>query len=223
MSNTVLIIGNSGTGKSTSIRTLPPEETFIINVLDKPLPFRGANKKYLKVTKDFPEGNCYASDKAHLILRAIESVDLHRPEIKYLVLDDFGYVIVNDFMSKALMKGYDKFNEMAVSAHRVLDRCRTLRSDLFCFIMMHTDMKEDGVIKPKTIGKMLDDKVVIEGMYTHVLHSIVADGEYNFLTNHDGVHMAKMPMDMFKDALVPNDLKMIADTMRDFYDADVPL
>lgn len=221
MSNTVLIIGNSGTGKSTSIRTLPSEETFIVNVLDKPLPFRGANKRYPKATKENPTGNYFASDKSPHILRAIESVDLNRPEIKYLVIDDFGYVITHDFMSKALVKGFDKFNELAVSSWSILDRLRRLRPDLTCFMMMHTDIKEDGIAKPKTIGKMLDDKVCIEGMFTHVLHSIVADGEYQFITNHDGQHMAKMPMDMFAKLLIPNDLKMVADTMREYYDGDV--
>lgn len=220
MSNAVLILGNSGTGKSTAIRTLPPEETFIINVLDKPLPFRGANKKYQRVSKELPTGNYYASDKSNLILRAIQSVNA-RPELKYLVVDDFGYVITHDFMSKALVKGFDKFAEMAVSAWTILDTMRNLRPDLTCFLMMHTDMKEDGIAKPKTIGKMLDEKVCIEGMFTHVLHSIVVDGEYQFITNHDGHHMAKMPMGMFKDLLIPNDLKAVADQMRAYYDEDV--
>ncbi len=222
MSNTVLVIGNSGTGKSTSIRTLPPEETFIINVLDKPLPFRGANKKYVRVTKDVPEGNYYATDKSNLILRAINAVN-GRPEIKYLIIDDFGYVITHEFMSKALVKGFDKFAEMAVSAWTILDAVRNLRSDLTCFVMMHTDTKEDGIAKPKTIGKMLDEKVCIEGMFTHVLHSIVLDGEYHFITNHDGHHMAKMPMGMFKTPMIDNDLKLVADTMKSYYDEDVPL
>lgn len=220
MSNTVLVIGNSGTGKSTAIRTLPPEETFIINVLDKPLPFRGTNHKYKRVSKDTPEGNYYATDKSNLILRAITAVD-SRTDIKFLVIDDFGYVITHEFMSKALVKGFDKFAEMAVSAWTILDAIRKLRRDLTCFIMMHTDTKEDGIAKPKTIGKMLDEKVCIEGMFTHVLHSVVLDGEYHFITNHDGHHMAKMPMGMFSTPMIPNDLKLVADTMSQYYDEDI--
>lgn len=222
MSNTVLILGNSGTGKSTSIRTLPPEETFIINVLDKPLPFRGANKKYKPVTKEAPEGNYFATDKTNHILRIINSANA-RPDIKYLIIDDFGYVITHEFMSKALVKGFDKFAEMAVNAWTVLDTIRNLRADLTCFMMMHTDTKEDGIAKPKTIGKMLDEKVCIEGMFTHVLHSTVMDGEYQFITNHDGHHMAKMPLGMFKDRMIPNDLKLVADTMRAYYNEDISL
>ena len=86
MSNTVLIIGNSGTGKSTAIRTLPSDETFIINVLDKPLPFRGANKRYIRLTKENSNGNYFSSDKSSHMLRAIENIDLNKPEIKYLVM-----------------------------------------------------------------------------------------------------------------------------------------
>lgn len=222
MSNTVLILGNSGTGKSTSIRTLPPEETFIVNVLDKPLPFRGANKKYIRVGKDVPNGNYYATDKTNLILRNVNWIN-SRPEIKYLVIDDFGYVITHEFMSKALIKGFDKFAEMAVNAWTILDTIRNLRPDLTCFLMMHTDMKEDGIAKPKTIGKMLDEKVCIEGMFTHVLHSVVLDGEYHFITNHDGSHMAKMPMGMFNERMIPNDLKLVSDTMRAYYDEDISI
>ncbi len=221
MSNAVLIIGNSGTGKSTAIRTLPPEETFIINILDKPLPFRGARKQYLLASEDNPSGNYATTDKSRAILAWIDAVNNRRPEIKYLVIDDFGYVITNDFMSRALMKGYDKFNEIAVSAWEVLNKVKALRSDLTCFITMHSDIKEDGMAKPKTIGKMLDEKVQVEGMFTHVLHSIMLDGEYQFITNHDGHHMAKMPMGMFKDLLIPNDLKLVADTMKSYYEEDI--
>lgn len=222
MSNAILIIGNSGTGKSTSIRTLPPEETFIINVLDKPLPFRGARNKYSVQTKE-KKGNCYSSNKSPNIIAAIDNIDKERKEIKYLVIDDFSYVITHDFMSKAMAKGFDKFNEIALSTYNILDKIKHVRNDLLIFIMMHSDVKEDGISKPKTIGRMLDDKVCIEGLFTHVLHSIVVDGEYKFITNHDGVHMAKMPMGMFDSLLVNNDLKMISDSINRYYDEDVTL
>lgn len=221
MSNAVLIIGNSGTGKSTAIRTLPPESTFILNVLNKPLPFRGANKMYITATKENPNGNYFATDKAATILSVIDKVDLHRPDIKYLVIDDVGYSITKDFMDKAMIKGYDKYNELAVNGWSIFNRLKTLRNDLTCFVMMHTDIKEDGIAKPKTIGRMLDEKVCIEGMFTHVLHSIVRDGEYLFITNHDGQHMAKMPMGMFADATIPNDLLLVADTIHQYYNEEL--
>ena len=106
MSNAILILGQSGAGKSTSIRNLPPEQTLIINVIGKPLPFRGAKSMYTKLSSDGLTGNYYASDDHHAIMRVIKLVHLKRPEIKYLVIDDFGYTLTNSFMRKASEKGF---------------------------------------------------------------------------------------------------------------------
>lgn len=224
MSQAVLIIGDSGTGKSTSIRTLPHEETFIINTIDKPLPFKGSSKLYKKVCEENPKGNYYSTDSSQEMLRYIDAINQRRPDIKYLIIDDFGYVITRDYMSRALIKGYDKFSEIASSAWNVLDKIKGLRPDLTVFVIMHSDIKDDGIARPKTIGKVLDDKVKIEGMYTHVLHSLIVDGKYCFLTQHDGQRTAKMPMDMFDSNIIPNDLKLVADAMSAYYnlDEDVP-
>lgn len=221
MSNAVLIIGQSGTGKSTSIRTLPPEETFIINVLDKPLPFRGSAKKYIAATKDHPEGNYFASDSSSTIIKILDSIDKNRPEIKYVVLDDFGYVMTQDFMSRAMQKGYDKYSEMAVSTWNVMNKVKSMRSDIISFVTMHADVKEDGISKPKTIGRMTDEKVCLEGMVTYVLHSVIVDGKYKFATNHNGSLMAKTPMEMFSKMLIDNDLKLVADAIKSYNDEDI--
>lgn len=220
MSNAVLIIGESGTGKSTSIRTLPSEQTFIINVLGKPLPFRGANKAYTKVDKE-GKGNTFTSDEHNKIKDAINYVNLKRPDIKYLVLDDFGYTISNDFMKKALINGFQKFTEIGRDAWEILKTVNEVREDLLCFVTMHSDVDMAGRSKPKTIGKLLDEKVCVEGMFTVVLHSIVSDGQYYFITNHDGSHMAKSPMGMFANNAIPNDLKMVSDTIHAYYNEDV--
>lgn len=217
MSNAVLIIGESGTGKSTSIRTLPPEQTFIINVLGKPLPFRGAKGKFKKVSTD-NEGNYFSSDNHDKIKDAINYVNLKRPDIKYLVIDDFGYTITNTFMREAKKPGYQKFTDLASDAWEILKTVNSLRDSLFSFLIMHSDTDQFGKSKPKTIGKLLDEKVCIEGMYTHVLHSIVKDRNYMFITNNDGAHMAKMPMGMFPSLLIPNDLKLVADAMTAYYE-----
>jgi len=220
MSNAVLILGESGTGKSTSIRTLPPEETFIINVLGKPLPFRGGKKMYRKVDAE-GKGNYFASDNHVRIKEAIEYVNSKRPDIKYLVIDDFGYTISNDFMRKALVNGFQKFTEIGRDAWELLKSVNEVRDDLLCFVTMHSDIDAAGRSKPKTIGKLLDEKVCVEGMFTVVLHSIVNDGQYYFVTNHDGSHMAKSPMGMFKENAVHNDLKLVADTIHAYYDEDI--
>ena len=222
MSNAILIIGESGTGKSTSIRTLPPEETFIINVLGKPLPFRGSNKKYVKVNAS-GVGNYFASDNHQKIKDAITYVNNTRPDIKYVVIDDFGYTITNSFMRKALIKGFEKFTEMARDAWEILNAVKEMRDDLTCFITMHSDIDAHGKSKPKTLGKLLDEKICVEGMFTTVLHSIVVDGQYYFVTNHDGAHMAKTSIDMFQTNRIPNDLKLVADTIHNYNNEDVPL
>lgn len=221
MSNNVLIIGESGTGKSTSIRTLPPNETFLINIINKPLPFKGSNKSYTPLSSDGVSGNYYASDDHSKIMRAINLVNYKRPETKYLVIDDMGYTMTNDLMKSALVKGYDKFTILAKDAWEIMKSINETRSDLLCFLIMHSDIDQQGKSKPKTIGKMLDEKVCIEGMFSICLHSVVNDGQYFFITNNNNVHMAKSPMGMFDALLIPNDLMMVADKINSYLNEDI--
>lgn len=217
MGNSVLILGNSGTGKSTAVRTLPPEETFIINVVGKMLPFKGASKKYKEANKENPTGNYFVTDKQATIGALLEKINNNRPEIKYLVIDDWNYALTSDFMGSALQKGYEKFSVLALNAWSVLEKIKNLRDDLIVFIMMHTDIKDDGMAKPRTIGKMLDEKVCIEGLFTNILHSHVVDGEYFFITNHDGHHLAKTPLGMFNEKKISNDLLLVANTLNAYF------
>lgn len=208
MSNTTLIIGESGTGKSSSLRNLNPETTFIINVLDKPLPFRRSKHKYNKEAKNY-----FSSDNYAQILQYIEAIDLRRPDIQVLVIDDFQYIMANEFMMRALEKGFDKFSEMANHAWAVVKRLSLTRDDLYCFVLSHSDSDNAGRIKCKTIGKMLDEKITLEGMFTSVLHTQVIDGNYQFLTQFNGTHIAKSPMGMFPSALIGNDLHQVLELM----------
>lgn len=223
MSKAILVIGESGSGKSTSIRTLPEEETFIINVIGKTLPFKGANKKYIKIAPDGATGNTYQSDNHAHIMKVINLINNKRLDVKYLVIDDFGYSITSDFMKKALVKGYDKFSELAHSAWEVLSLITNLRDDLFVFVMMHSDTDGSGRSKPKTIGKMLDERVCIEGMFSICLHSFCTDGQYCFLTNNHGNLMAKSPMDMFNHLTIPNDLKLVVDHVNAYLNEDIEI
>lgn len=220
MSNTALILGESGSGKSTAVRTLPPEETFILNVLGKPLPFKGSKKKYTHLSADGIEGNYYANDDIIQILRLIKLLNTKRLDIKYLVIDDFGYTITNSFMRKALQKGFDKFSEIGLNTFNILDAVQTLRDDLFCFVMMHTEIDAHGKYKPKTVGKMIDQHVVIEGKFTYVYHALTNDGQYRFLTNNDGQHMAKTPMGLHEDLFIDNDLMMIVNEIKFYNEED---
>jgi hypothetical protein len=214
MSNSILILGESGCGKSTSIRTLPPKETMIINVIGKPLPFRGAKTQYTKITES--GGNYYSSDNPASIIKLINGINEKRLDIKYLVIDDFGYTITNSFMRKASQRGYDKYNDIGREAFDILEVIGTLREDLYIFVMMHTEIDNQGRYKPKTVGKMIDQYICIEGKFTYVFHALVSEGKYEFLTNNDGQHMAKTPMGMFDKLFIENDLLYIVNKMKEY-------
>lgn len=216
MSKSILILGESGTGKSSAIRTLDPSETMIINVVGKPLPFRGANSKYVRLSQDGSEGNYYSSDEHLAIMRVIKLVNSKRLDIKNLIIDDFGYTITNSFMRKATQTGYQKYTELGLDAFNVLDTIGKLRDDLFCFVMMHTEIDQQGRYKPKTVGKMIDQHICIEGKFSYVYHALVSEGNYRFLTNNDGQYMAKTPMGMHDELFIDNDLKLITEKINEY-------
>jgi len=209
MSNTTLIIGESGSGKSTSLRNLSPSETFIINVLDKPLPFRGFKKNYIRATQQNPMGNYASTDNHDDIIKKILYINARRFDIKILVIDDFQYTMCNEFMSRATEKGFEKFTQIGQHAWKLIMTLTKLRDDLNCYVLSHSDLDDNGKLKCKTIGKLLDDKVTLEGMFTVVLHTMMMDGRYLFLTQNDGTRIAKSPMGMFEDKHIDNDLEYV--------------
>lgn len=211
MANITLIIGESGTGKSTSIRTLDPKETFIINVLDKPLPFKGGKKNYVAKV------NYSATDNYEKILACIRYINTKMPEIKNIIIDDFQYILANEFMRRARENGYGKFTEIAQHAWSVISESASCRDDLYFFFLSHSDTDQFGKSRCKTIGKMLDDKVCVEGMFTVVLHSMVEDGQYMFLTQNNGQYLAKSPMGLFPTLLIDNNLEEIKEAMLAYY------
>lgn len=217
MSKSVLIIGQSGTGKSTSIRNLNPEETFIINVLNKPLPFRGYAKNYVKENSESKKMNMAVTDNPKKIIDFINAINERRSEIKTLIIDDFQYVMSNEFMREALTKGYDKFSLIAKNAWEIIRTLDETRDDLVCFVLSHSELDDTGKIKCKTIGKMLDDKICLEGMFTIVLHSLINEGEYKFLTQHKQNYLAKSPMGMFENIIIDNDLLIIKNKIDEYY------
>lgn len=219
MSNTSLIIGESGTGKSSSIRKLDPKETFIINVLNKPLPFKGYKQNY-KVLNEKGQGNYCASDDYLKIIKIIKYVNEKRPEIKNLIIDDWQYTMCNEFMRRASENGFAKFTEIGQHAWSIIKALTDCRDDLYCFVLSHSDSDANGKVKCKSIGKMLDEKITIEGMFTVVLHTQVIDGHYRFLTQFDGTHLAKSPDGMFDDQYLPNDLAFVKQKMLQYAEDD---
>lgn len=226
MSNTVLIIGQSGSGKSTSLRNLDSKTTFVINVLDKPLPFRGFKKNYtaLKPVRNEQgertgeySGNYFASDDWDAIIKCIDAINKGRPDITTIVIDDWQYILANEFMNSVSIKGYEKFSLMANHAWATIGACIATRANLTCFILAHSDTDINGRAKCKTIGKLLDDKITIEGMFTTVLHARVLDGQYLFQTQSDNDHLAKSPMGMFAELFIPNDLAIVKNAIETYF------
>lgn len=220
MSNTVLVIGESGTGKSTSISSLQPKETFIINVLDKPLPFKGYKKNYERIDKDCENGNYYATDNYELIVRLIKKINEKRSDIKNIIIDDWQYVMANEFMNRATERGFDKFTEIAQHAWLIVNELSKCREDINCFVLCHSELDQAGKFKCKTIGKMLDEKITVEGMFTVVLHTKVLEGKYLFLTQNDGLHISKSPQGMFEDKYIKNDLLFVKESMLSYYNEE---
>jgi hypothetical protein len=215
MATNILVIGESGTGKSTSIINLNPNDTFIINVLDKPLPFKGFRKKYIPFSKENPKGNYYATDDYSKIIRIIDGINRERPEIKNIIIDDFQYLMCNEYMTTN-SRGYDKFESIGKNVWGLVKYTANQREDLSVFYLSHSKV-EDGKSKPKTIGKMIDNTVVLEGMFTIVLHSLIQLDNYKFLTQNDGSYMAKSPLGMFEDKYIDNDLFLVKNKINEYF------
>ena len=212
MSNTVLVIGQSGSGKSTSLRNLDPKSTFIISVLDKPLPFKGYKKNYNEENKNY-----FCTDDYRKVITFIKAVNERRPEITTLVIDDAHFIMANEFMHRACEKGFDRFSEIAQHMWMVMCEITTTRDNLTCFVLSHSEIDGNGISKPKTVGKMLDDKITLEAMVTVCLHTKVNDGEYKFLTQNDGSHVCKSPLGLFDESLIDNDLQIVKEKIESYF------
>lgn len=224
MSNAILVIGESGSGKSTAIRALPPEKTFIVNCLGKPLPFQGWKGKYQPLGED-GKGNYLSTDKTVTIVKTLEFISEKRPDIEYVIIDDYIYTMVNEFMRRANEKTYDKFTDIGQKAWMLVEKAKSLRDNLNVAVLTHVEdnMDATGVKKQKakTVGKLVDNIVNLEGMFTVVLYTDVEEkdgkNEYGFLTQTDGRNTCKSPDGMFKDKKIPNDLKVVFDQIEKYY------
>lgn len=222
MAQSVLIIAESGSGKSTSIETLNPAETFIINVANKPLPFKGWKTKYKLWSKDNPSGNLYSKPDADSIVACLRYVSEKRSEIKCIVIDDFQYMSGFEYMEKALEKGYDKFTKMASNLSKVATLPKDLRDDLIVFFLTHaeesTDIEGNRKLKAKTIGKMIDNVLTLEGLFSIVLFGKVKKDKelgvkYVFETQNNGENTCKSPRGMFDTLEIPNDLAYVKEAI----------
>lgn len=198
----VLILGESGTGKTFSVKGFDPSEVKILSVHKPILPFRG---KY-DVTKT-PTGDD--------IIR-----ELHNTDKKNIVIDDFQYILGLPMMKRVGEKGWDKFNEIQQPYADVLDEINNLPDDVIVYLMSHVETNDDGKVKIKTIGKALDKYITIEGLFMLVFGTSVIDQHYFFTTQNNGNNTVKTPDGMFSDMYIPNDLKYVEDKIRNYYYMD---
>ena len=196
----VLIMGESGSGKSTSIRNFDPDEVGIFNVASKPLPFRKKMKKANHATYQ-------------MILQA-----LAKPKLKCYVIDDSQYLLAFDLFDHAQEKGYDKFTIMAQNFYTlikfVIDHTPP---DVIVYFLHHVESDGNGKIKAKTVGKMLDEKLTVEGLFSIVLLCVSDGDRHYFVTQSDGTSTAKSPMEMFPPE-IDNDLKLVDNAIREYYE-----
>lgn len=212
MSISTVILGKSGTGKSTSLRNFDPATTMLIQVIRKPLPFRATGWSYYDKENN-PTGNIFVTEKWDSIILL-----MRKTQRKVIVVDDFQYLLANEFMRRTDERGYDKFTDIAKHAWEVMMAASDLPPDVRVYLLSHIEENEaTGAMKMKTIGKMLDEKITPEGLVTIVLRTTVEDGKYLFVTRNNGMDTTKSPMGLFDADKIENDLKAADDAIADYY------
>ena len=197
----VLILGESGTGKSASLRNFKKGEVAVINVAGKPLPFR--SELGMIVTDRYPE-----------IVKALKGM-----KTPSAVVDDAQYLLANEFMRRSGEVGFQKFTDIAKNYWSLIAETfsKELPPDKMVYFLSHIERDQNGNEKVKTIGKLLDEKITVEGLFTIVLKTHVEDGKYTFFTQNSGTDTVKSPIGMFADLQIDNDLKMVDNVIRDYY------
>lgn len=200
MATITLILGESGTGKSTSLRNFKSDEVALVNIAAKPLPFK-AKFETLSNTTEFSE-----------IVRFLKNA-----KARTIVIDDCQYIMSFQYMRRLRENGWDKFNDIQSDFFNLIEEAKSLPEDVTIYFLSHIETNDDGRQKIKTIGKMLDEKITIEGMFTTVLKTYVADGKYYFLTQNSGMDTVKSPLGMFQTYAIDNDLKYVDEKIRNYY------
>lgn len=204
MAQMVLIMGESGTGKSTSLRNCDPATTAVVNPVGKPLPFKNHFELLNNVT-DASKITRYMKEQA-------------ASGKKLLVVDDFQYILAVPYMNRIKETGWDKYNDFGANYFEIIDVCKNLPDDVVVAYMTHLETLDNGLTTVKLIGKLLREKITIEGLFTVVLRTGVNEGKYYFYTQNSGKDTVKSPLGMFPAYAIDNDLNYVADKMRNFYE-----
>lgn len=222
----IAIVGLSGTGKSTSYGTFPelgikglnPKDTVIINVSKKDLPLKGWKNHYKGKLSE--QGNYLENSNATDIAAAIDYVSNKRFDIKNIVIDDAQFIMAFEFMSRAKETGYGKFTDIGVNMNKVIVAARDSRKDLKVFFLWHPEEDNQGKLSMKTVGKMVNDYLTLEGLFTVIIYSNVSNAnnkvEYTFITNNDGHFPGKSPYGMFPELNIKNDLGYVSDMIDEY-------
>ena len=211
MSYATLVLGESGTGKTCSLRNLDPKNTLLIQPVRKPLPFRSTGWKEIKAKGDGNNIIVCADPQKIINFMKVTPFDV-------IVVDDWHYILDSMFMDARNVKGYDKFTDIGGAGFDIAKAASELAESKRVYVLAHTTSDDRGNnIRIKTLGKLLDDKIVIEGMFTTVLRTHVENGKYQFSTQNSGNDTVKSPMGMFSEKFIENDLAAVDETICSYY------
>lgn len=226
MSNLVIILGSSGAGKSTSIKTLNPQETVVLNVLGKDLPFKGSRTNYTREKLNLIQPSSWEN-----VVSMMQSISKNKPDIHNIVVDDAIYIMRTEFFDRSREKGFDKYNELADHFRKIIAAGNSLRNDLTVFMLLHVETIEiEGSVvgyKASTVGKLLDKMYnPIESVSINLFCQPKYDkdgkpafGFYTHPMKVNGVEIpAKSPDGMFEEDFIPNDLQFVVNKMKEYYE-----
>lgn len=205
MAEKVLIMGESGTGKSTSLRNCDPATTAVVNPVGKPLPFKGSGAFTMLDNE---------TDSRKICRFLKEQAAAGK---KLLIVDDFQYILALPFMNRIKETGWDKYNDFGANYFDIIQVCKDLPADVVVVYLTHLETLDTGVTTVKLIGKLLREKITIEGLFTVVLRTGVNEGKYYFFTQNSGKDTVKSPMGMFPTYAIDNDLVYVVDKVRNYY------
>lgn len=204
MAQMVLVLGESGTGKSTSLRNCNPATTAVVNPVGKPLPFKGKFTMLNSVT-----------DARKIIKFMKEQAAAGK---KLIAVDDFQYILAVPYMNRIKETGWDKYNDFGSNYFEIIESCKDLPDDVVVAFYSHLETLDNGLVTIKLIGKLLREKITIEGLFTVVLRTGVNEAKYYFYTQNSGKDTVKSPIGMFPAYAIDNDMNYVADKIRNYYE-----
>ena len=237
MANKVLILGHPGSGKTTSAKNLDPKSTFIICPDEKALPFKGWKSNY-KTTigengkVDISNTNFYRTTSPQVIKSLLRAISETKSDIKVVIIDTITSMMVAEYMKRMGEKGFEKFNDFAFDVYSLIKMIDGLREDLTVIIVAHVEENYDaeGALRVSFMipgGKLLKEKIKVDGMFTTVLYTEVevkdSKPSYYFLTQNNGKNSCKSPEGMFTEMRIPNDIKVVLERMKEYEEDDKQL